>query len=63
MLESLVHYGLIMVVSGALELDGLQLGPEQAVLLPRHWEGQVAPLSSEPEPASPLVLLLAEPRL
>jgi hypothetical protein len=62
-LESLVHYGLIMVVSGALELDGLQFGPEQAVLLPRHWEGQVAPLSSEPEPASPLVLLLAEPRL
>ena len=56
-LESLMHYGLIIVVEGSLAVDGIVFGPEQALILPRDWGGKLIPA----QPTSPLVFLLAMP--
>jgi len=56
-LEPITEYALVMVIEGELLLDGALYGPEQALLLPRDWQGQLGPA----RPAQPLVLLLAKP--
>jgi hypothetical protein len=55
--ESLMHYGLIIVVEGSLSVDGMVFGSEQALILPRDWGGKLIPA----QPTSPLVFLLAMP--
>jgi hypothetical protein len=57
-LGPLPAYCLLMVISGRLRLSGLGVGPEQALLLPRGWQGELAAAS----PDEPLSLLLALPR-
>jgi len=54
----LQDYNLVIVVGGELALDGRRYRPEQALLLPRSWRGQLTPANT----AQPLVLLLALPR-
>ena len=56
--EPLRDYGLVIVVVGELALNGRCYRPEQALLLPRAWRGQLTPANT----AQPLVLLLAQPR-
>ncbi|MEP4147789.1 MAG: hypothetical protein ABJL54_11235 [Halioglobus sp.] len=51
-------YQLLMLIEGRLELDGLQLGAENAAFLP---SGQVFQFCCS-DPSQPLVLLLALPR-
>jgi hypothetical protein len=51
-------YRIVMVLSGSLELEGARYEAEQAMLLPRLWEGLLA----APQGAPPLVFLLARPR-
>ena len=58
LLAPLRDYALAMVVEGTLALAGQVYGAEQAVLLPRAWEGVL----SAGKPAQPLTLLLALPR-
>ena len=48
-----------MVVEGEMTLGGVNYQAEQALLLPRHWQGVLTPAN----PAQPLVLLLALPRI
>ncbi len=57
--EALPSYGILIVISGSLELDGNRYRAEQALLLPRTWRGLLCP-SQAPQP---LVFLLALPRL
>ena len=57
-LQSLPGYGLIMVVEGRLQIGLGDYGPEQALILPLGWRGELTPM----EPASSVVLLLALPR-
>ena len=52
-------YGILMVVEGEMTLGGHNYQAEQALLLPRHWQGVLTPAN----PAQPLVLLLALPRI
>jgi len=54
----LQDYGLVIVTGGELVLDGRLYKAEQALLLPRAWQGRFAPVNT----AQPLVLLLALPR-
>lgn len=54
----LSSYALVMVVSGRLGLDGIIHHPEQALLLPGGWSGELA----SADPTQPLLLLLALPR-
>jgi hypothetical protein len=54
----LADYALVMVVSGRLGLNGRSYGPEQALLLPGGWRGELAAADA----AQALVLLLALPR-
>jgi hypothetical protein len=52
-------YGVLMVIDGEMALAGRTYEVEQALLLPRHWQGTLIPAN----PAQPLVLLLALPRI
>ncbi len=51
-------YALTITVKGTLEAGGKRAGAEEALLLPRHWRGRLAPV----EPDGELVVLLARPR-
>ncbi len=55
--EAASTYRLLIVLSGELTLAGAVYGSEQAVLLPRQWQGEL--LASQA--ASPLEFLLARP--
>ncbi len=55
---ALQDYALLMVVEGVVDVDGASYGPEQALLLPLAWEGELAAA----EAAQSLVLLWATPR-
>ncbi|MEH6589643.1 MAG: hypothetical protein V7746_05255 [Halioglobus sp.] len=57
-LPALKTYAMVIVVEGVLGLDEGKYGSEQSAILPRGWEGALAPL----EAAHPLVLLLALPK-
>jgi hypothetical protein len=52
-------YCLLMVVAGSLTIDRVNLGPEQAALIPAGWQGQLR----SAQPAQGLVFLLAQPIL
>jgi len=56
--EPLDTYGLLMVVSGTLQLAGACYPAERALLLPRGWAGVL----DSAQAARPLVLLWAVPR-
>ncbi len=51
-------YALVIVVDGQLRVADRVYGSEQALLLPRDWEGSL----ESAEPAAALVFLLARPR-
>jgi hypothetical protein len=55
--EKLATYALVMVVSGRLLVGAQTPGPEEALLLPRGWSGELV----SADPGRPLVLLLATP--
>ena len=55
--EASSSYLIVMVLSGSLDVAGLQCEAEQALLLPRCWQGLLA----APQGAPPLVFLLARP--
>ena len=59
LLASPAHYGLFMVIGGALSLDGEQLDADQSVLLPASWRGGLI----ENEAHESRYLLLAYPRV
>lgn len=56
--ESSSSYVIVMVLRGTLDAAGLECESEQALLLPRCWQG----LLTAPQGAPPLVFLLARPR-
>jgi mannose-6-phosphate isomerase class I len=58
-LAPLQDYALVMVVEGDLAVGDASFGPEQALLMPRGWGGELAPV----KPAQGLVFLLALPRV
>ena len=51
-------YVLLMVVSGTVEIDGLNYAPEQALILPRGWAGNV----TSSDQSDTVSFLLAIPR-
>lgn len=57
--DAMKDYGVLMIIDGEMALAGLTYEAEQALLLPRHWQGALIPAN----PAQPLVLLLALPRI
>ena len=57
-LPPIPRYGLVIVVEGEVRIAQVNYGPEQALILPLGWSGELTPA----EPASPVVLLLALPR-
>jgi redox-sensitive bicupin YhaK (pirin superfamily) len=57
--DAMKDYGVLMVIDGEIVLAGRTYKAERALLLPRHWQGTLIPAN----PAQPLVLLLALPRI
>ncbi|MBT4521534.1 MAG: hypothetical protein HOC23_16160, partial [Halieaceae bacterium] len=57
-LEAVEQYALIMVVAGEIAIGERRWGPEQALLLPGNWKGNLAPADL----GSELVFLLAMPQ-
>ncbi len=55
---ALDRYALLMVVEGMLDVAGAVVAPEQALLLPRHWQGTLGPAAGAQE----AVFLLSLPR-